>query len=1178
MINNIPVRLKKAIEDNNLVIFAGAGTSLKFNLPTWKQLVIDVITGSGKTEFQNFISLIETGVMSPIQVLEYLKGEHVEIRGKIKSHFNVESTDLGLHKNLIKLSGKIITTNYDNAFEKADESILPTLHSSIFNVSELNKSNANFIFKIHGSYNEPDSCIIFQDDYKKLYGSETASNDKLKTLFTDKVILFIGFGFNDPDLNILFNKLNEIFKNNNKHFIITDKEYQFKSYDFLESIVVNNFSEVDGLIQDYLALKQPTLIEQNRNKVDVENKFLFAPPKVFRIAILSPNPLDLNITEELKHIPKLFDSLDTVIHSGYLNVKTLQSLEDYDYAIIITKGYKGKLYIEDSDLKSQLISIDELLYNIVDDNIVKIVVTNERFSHKSKIPFVLIESFKPVIINKFIYKFFKQAESVFHEEEINVPPTISPRSKFLKGKAIHQSIYGLERELTFGSKVSASVLGRIEEQAAIINRILKLIGSNKLLNIKGSGGIGKTTLVKKICNELYYRGYFKEGASFISCENVKTYEDFEEILIAAFGLANIIDFKDYLINNNAKIDTLIILDNFETVTTLTDQNDYRQSLNLLDFCTDYANLILTSRDAIGVEFEDIYTLTPLITDEALELFLRDYGSVESAAELQILRVDILENLLNNNPLAIKLVTKSRIRSTHINELKEQLEKHFFESISEEFTLIYQSDADLNIERTRSIYQSINYSYSKLNDVEKLAFELLHLFPDGISLSDFKKCFAKSESKNNIGDRELRTLRDKSLIDDDNGILRLQPIIRRFAGYQFSKRPIDIVKKYSTDAYAYNCFILDVLSFIRKKKSLSAALKAHSAHRNNLNKVIDYIEYVQFSEENRKLPQKEYLLNYIYRLDDYIVTEKQCKDFEVKAAELGNYFADLDKANTLLSTMVLSNRYYHKEFDQTLKDMSKILPSEKLESRVFKDESRVENKINKLISSIHSMEGETLKHLNCHIKNNDVSAYLHIDMFYLGIPVKISNANANFYKFEYDLMFDQVNISELEKYIKSLFADENLEIMQCTYLLSKVKAVDNNRVKKLVVTNPYTAGLMHLMLAFNSKEGQEKRNNFNKALAYLKHIKYYYLEALYLFCVYLKEINHQDFLTKYEEGISLTERYKYQFLAFKFSKLKEDRLKPYICDWDYYNIPDLKSYVERFAKHWDAELKNDFLLN
>ncbi|MEJ5092917.1 hypothetical protein, partial [Sphingobacterium faecium] len=175
--------------------------------------------------------------------------------------------------------------------------------------------------------------------------------------------------------------------------------------------------------------------------------------------------------------------------------------------------------------------------------------------------------------------------------------------------------------------------------------------------IKASGGTGKTTIVKKVAYELYNRGYYKNGVSFSSCENIKNYEDFEELIIQSFKLSNILDFKNYLTENYSinKLDLLIILDNFETVTSTFEHSDITKTLELLRFSSDFASLVTTSREKISNnnDFEDVFSLTPLITDDALTLFQNYYGKVKNEDEIRILRQEILEDLLNNNPLAIK---------------------------------------------------------------------------------------------------------------------------------------------------------------------------------------------------------------------------------------------------------------------------------------------------------------------------------------------------------------------------------------------------------------------------------------------------------------------------------------------------------------------------------------------
>lgn len=139
------------------------------------------------------------------------------------------------------------TTNYDNAFEKASNGLInPSIYADSLNISQINKSGQPYIFKPHGSFTEPNNCIIFKEDYEKLYSKESAAIEKLKSIFAEKAILFLGFSFNDRDINLIFENLNKAFENNNKHFILTKDAKDFEKFNFIETIGIGDYKEVDS--------------------------------------------------------------------------------------------------------------------------------------------------------------------------------------------------------------------------------------------------------------------------------------------------------------------------------------------------------------------------------------------------------------------------------------------------------------------------------------------------------------------------------------------------------------------------------------------------------------------------------------------------------------------------------------------------------------------------------------------------------------------------------------------------------------------------------------------------------------------------------------------------------------------------------------------------------------------
>lgn len=1169
----IEQKIKDAILQNNLVIFAGSGLSSNFNLPSWKKLVEEVINQIDKKEFNTLLPVMELGVMQPIKVLELIKSEHTIVKSYIKDNFNVTpSNNFETHKKIIDLTGQVITTNYDNAFESAsNNSITPSIYTDPFNINEIGKNDKPYIFKLHGSYNEPSNCIIFEEDYIKLYNSNNGALEKLKTIFSEKTLLFLGFSFNDPDINLIFDNLDKAFGNNNKHFIITKEPEKFDKFNFLNTIEIKDYNEIHSFVDACLKYK----IEEKDNSL-ISKKEIDKNKNSQKIAILSPNPIDLKIGTEINQVINNFKSLDGNIYLGCLNIKTLLNLEDYEIIIIISKSYKSNIYIEDDNLQNKLLSVNEICENIPNDKIPLVFITDDIVTQNITNPSIFISSFKNSLIKKFIYKTLRNIDINYQEDEIVINLNKLEFQPFKNGSAKFKSIYGNDRDLDIGKKSLTSVIGRVEEQSIITTRLINIIKSNKLLNVKASGGTGKTTLIKKCAYELYNRGYYTAGVNFKSCENVKDFEGFEELLIEGFNLYNIIEFKEYLIQNYSqnKLDLLIILDNFETVKNSLNNEDLYKVSQLLRFVTDYASIVITSRETIdkNEDFEDVYSLTPLITDDALILFQENYGSIKNDEEIRILRIEILEDLLNNNPLAIKLVTKSRTKFKHISELKRQLKTHFFESTNEDFTTVFKDNADLNIERTKSIYQSINYSYCTLNDKEKIAFQLLSLFPDGISLSDFKKCFNKSTSKIKISDKHLRTLRDKSLVEDYNGTLQLQPIIRRFSNFQFSKLPEVKKKKFCLDAYSYNCFILELIEFVEKKKTKSESLKLSSLFKNNLLNVLSYIPDIEISNDS-SVPEKKYLLNFIYAVECQFISKKEVTEYLNRLYQVKEHFSDLPNADILIKVLALNKEYYHFEFDNSYEKLSKFLSVSEMGSRIFEKEDYIEQRYKSIISNIHSMEGHTLIRIESFIKNDSyIKSFSDAHFFYLGIPENIARKKDGFYYFEYELMHNNCDSEKLKKYIDSLYMDEHLEIMQSTYTLSKIEKLDKKTIAKLVVTNPYTRGLKELMLAFNSNNDEKKKDYFKKALNNLSHIKYYYLEALYYYSLYLKEYDKEEFIRKKQEGLSKSKQFHYQYIYHLFSTI--DNKTEYNFEYSFYSTEGLKEYVTKHNEFWKSEFEKE----
>ncbi|WP_091430009.1 SIR2 family protein [Flavobacterium degerlachei] len=255
----IPQQLIKKIQQNNLVIFAGAGISINAGLPNWNNLIDTILEGLGNKEpkSEKFKAALKDELFTPIEILnkiKHLKSESIEIfYQELSKYNNCEPTTI--HKKIGELSNKIITTNYDELLEKELSSFEKIVYTNTYKVAKLSEID-RYIYKIHGDINEPDKCILFPSEYENLYSiDEKSSVFELKKIISDKSVLFIGFSLNDPYIDYIFNYVNNLYSGfTPEHFIITtqkNKEWPNK----ITPIILDDFSKLSSLLDELIKIK-----------------------------------------------------------------------------------------------------------------------------------------------------------------------------------------------------------------------------------------------------------------------------------------------------------------------------------------------------------------------------------------------------------------------------------------------------------------------------------------------------------------------------------------------------------------------------------------------------------------------------------------------------------------------------------------------------------------------------------------------------------------------------------------------------------------------------------------------------------------------------------------------------------------------------------------------------------
>jgi len=330
----IPQKLEEAIQNNNLVFFVGAGCSIPLNFPSWNKLIEDILEGlhnkygpTSDTHFQNILSGVQSGSKTLFEALNLIEKDanHGTIyKTKSKEIVNIQIENVSktlpekseVHSLLWGISTKIITTNYDNVLQKyKPNDINPKIfgNTNAFQSLKSQSIDAQFLYKIHGEIDNPESMILFESDYRQIYEKDNYNNDALATHFKDKTLLFIGFSLTDPFVNDLFTKIKTIYKGYtvNEHFVFTTKNEDFTKYD-VTTIPIDNWDEgLLGYLTELEKIKSTSkigsklaIVVEDLKKEELTNNDIGSVAKLIELKTkeLSNNPGNKELHKEVNDL------------------------------------------------------------------------------------------------------------------------------------------------------------------------------------------------------------------------------------------------------------------------------------------------------------------------------------------------------------------------------------------------------------------------------------------------------------------------------------------------------------------------------------------------------------------------------------------------------------------------------------------------------------------------------------------------------------------------------------------------------------------------------------------------------------------------------------------------------------------------------------------------------------
>lgn len=876
-----------------------------------------------------------------------------------------------------------------------------------------------------------------------------------------------------------------------------------------------------------------------------------AAKKPDKIALLSASPLD-NEQNWKSHFDEL-SKISCPIDQFSLSIDNLNQLHGYGYVFICSKVIKNKLLIENKYLCSDRISFQELEDNIGNEETAGIFLfvdqlPEEKFTAELKRPTFILPVEDKKHLHDILFKLFKKNHLNCCDNSRILNSAAFSLCQLDGKSGIQPGKTKTKLPERIDSQELKNFIGRRDDLEQICRKLIEL-EQGGVLTVKGAGGIGKTHTVKKIAAALAERGLFSGGIHFVDCEPITDNRQFQFKAAAVFGLEQAEELWQHLHNHHDGQERLIIFDNFETLLHLDDAETIK---TILSKVADYAKVVVTSREWLELEGETDWLIRPMTTDEAADLFTSRFP-VQEKKEIELLRQEILGPLLNNNPLAIKIITKNLPKGKSLAKLKEELENDLFNTITEHDLRIFDSGSDTNIDRKKSMYASILYSYSRLSKDEQIAFELLALFPDGINLEEFKQLTSTSEKQKKIPpllitDRLVKSLDDKSMIENSGGHIRLQSIVGKFAAAMLRKRE-DIAMLYK-NVFVYNYELSSILCFMKNEAdAASFALQIFKSKHNNFIVAIKYCDHFKVN--------KEVLLDFFDDLSELFSSICSLDEFIRELSDKINLFQDREQQ--CAKAILLWSEYYNGDFTRSFAELQQLLPLEK--ACGLNSEIRSEELLAVYALDLYRMEGEALWAAEYNAKYHVNSSRYLGSLVYLGeyrteLAVVCQD---DFFTFEALFNLGLLDVKRIDAYLVGLYEKDHIERMQTSYTRAKLLPLQRRKIEPLVVVNPYTKGLKKLMLAFTEEDAEKANALYREAAEHLWHIRYYHVEALYFHSKFLHQQNADDFAEVHQRGLELAQKHHYRFLQYQFDELLHQTGLAY--DQRNYPLPDNKDFSE-----------------
>lgn len=218
----------KCIKEGCAAIFAGAGLSVASGYVDWKELLRNPAKKIGLDVDK------ETDLVALAQYIYNKDGSKQPLAELIKNSFISCNNINENHEILAKLPIKTYwTTNYDSLIEDSlkKNGKNPDVKKSVKDLSTIISKRDAVVYKMHGDISNASDVVLIKEDYELYDLRNQLFSISLKRDLISKTFLFIGFSFEDPNLEYILSKVR-----------ILTEGYSRKHYCFFRKVNESDYS------------------------------------------------------------------------------------------------------------------------------------------------------------------------------------------------------------------------------------------------------------------------------------------------------------------------------------------------------------------------------------------------------------------------------------------------------------------------------------------------------------------------------------------------------------------------------------------------------------------------------------------------------------------------------------------------------------------------------------------------------------------------------------------------------------------------------------------------------------------------------------------------------------------------------------------------------------------------